>query len=48
MKQANQPFHYSTEDGVEHFIEKGTVVGDKYPMLEGREVLFNELPNLDK
>ncbi len=47
MQQANQPFHYSTSDGVDHFVPKGHVVGDKDPILKGREALFVKVPDLD-
>ena len=43
-KQANQPFFYSTDDGVEHFVQKGDVVGDRDPVLKGRDLLFDSLP----
>lgn len=48
MKQANQPFHYTTPDGVDHFVAKGDVVGDKDPILKGREALFVTIADLDK
>lgn len=48
MQQANQPFHYTSADGVDHFVAKGEVVGDKDPILKGREALFTQVPNLDK
>lgn len=43
MKQANQPFFYSTPDGVDHFVAKGDVVGDKDPVLKGRDDLFDSV-----
>lgn len=48
MQQAQQPFHYTSEDGVEHFIAKGKVVADKDPIVKGREALFAPVPDLDK
>jgi hypothetical protein len=48
MQQANQPFHYTSSDGVDHFVAKGDVVGDKDPVVKGREVLFTNVPDLDK
>lgn len=41
--QANQPFFYSTEDGVDHFVARGSVVADKDPVLKGRELLFDKI-----
>ena len=41
MQQANQPFHYSSSDGVEHFVPKGALFGDKDAVVKGREVLFD-------
>lgn len=41
--QSNQPFFYSTPDGVDHFVAKGDVVEDKSPVLRGRELLFDAL-----
>jgi hypothetical protein len=43
VQQANQPFFYSTADGVEHFVAKGDTFPDKDPALKGREGLFNSL-----
>lgn len=48
MQQANQPFHYTSKDGVDHFVEKGHVVADKDPIVKGRESLFTPLADLDK
>lgn len=48
MQQANQPFHYTSKDGVDHFVAKGDVVADKDPVVKGREVLFDAVPDLDK
>lgn len=48
MQQANQPFHYTSKDGVDHFVEKGHVVADRDPIVKGREALFNHLADLDK
>jgi hypothetical protein len=48
MQQANQPFHYTSADGVDHFVPKGHVVGDKDSVVKGREALFDTVPDLDK
>ena len=48
MQQATQPFHYTSDDGVDHFVAKGDVFGDRDPVLKGRESLFAQVPNLDK
>jgi hypothetical protein len=48
MQQANQPFHYASKDGVEHFVAKGDVVADRDPIVKGREELFTHLADLDK
>lgn len=40
MQQANQPFHYTDADGVDHFVAKGAIYDDGDPVTEGREVLF--------
>lgn len=40
MQKAKEPFHYTTDDGVDRFVAKGDVVGDKDPVLKGRESLF--------
>ena len=48
MQQANQSFFYTTDDGVDVFIEKGKILGDKDPVLKGREVFFDTVANLDK
>lgn len=47
MQQANQPFHYTSKDGVDHFVAKGDVVADKDPVVKGREALFTDVPDLD-
>jgi hypothetical protein len=48
MQQANQSFHYTTGDGVDHFVAKGDVVADKDPVVKGRDALFTTIPDLDK
>lgn len=48
MQQANQPFHYTSADGVDHFVEKRQVFADKDPVVKGREALFTHLTDLDK
>ena len=48
MQQANQPFHYTSADGVDHFVAKGDVVADKDPIVKGREAFFVTLSDLDK
>lgn len=48
MQQANQPFHHTTKDGVDHFVAKGDLIGDKDPVLKGREVFFDPVEDLDK
>lgn len=48
MQQANQPFHYTSSDGVDHFVAKGDIVADKDPIVKGREVFFTPVSDLDK
>lgn len=48
MQQANQPFHYTSDDGVDHFVAKGDLVADKDPIAQGREVFFTPVSDLDK
>ena len=43
MKQANQHFFYTLDNGVDVFVSKGDVFDDKDPVLKGREALFNDL-----
>jgi len=48
MQKANTQFFYTTDDGVDHEVKKGTLVADKDPVLKGREVFFTPVENLDK
>lgn len=48
MKQANQPFHYTSKDGVDHYVAKGDLFADRDPIVKGREALLDDVPTLDK
>lgn len=43
MKQANQHFFYTQDDGVDVFVAKGSVFDDSDPVVKGRDVLFDTL-----
>lgn len=48
MQQANQPFFHTGKDGVDHLVAKGDLVGDKDPVVKGREEFFTSVENPDK
>lgn len=41
LQKANQPFHYTDADGVEHFVEKNSVFDSSDPVTQGRDALFS-------